>query len=66
MSYWFGGFHNKDEYKMAGMGHVNGFDFDSLKKLLEKNNFVNVQRVPDFRNPEPARNAVLKVVCQKK
>lgn len=65
MAYLFGGFHNKDEYKMEGMGHVNGFDFESLKKLLNKNGFVNVERVPDFRNPEPARNAVLKVVCVK-
>jgi predicted hydrolase (HD superfamily) len=65
MSYWFGGFHNKDEYKMAGMGHVNGFDFDSLKELLEKNGFKDVRRVPDERNPEPARNSILKVICTK-
>ena len=65
MSYLFGGFHNKDEYKMAGMGHVNGFDFESLKKLLLKNGFDDVQRVPDFRNPEPARGAVLKIICVK-
>ena len=65
MSYWFGGFHNKDEYKMEGMGHVNGFDFDSLKKLLEKNGFIGVTRVPDERNPLPARNSILKVICSK-
>ena len=65
MSYWFGGFHNKEEYKMAGMGHVNGFDFDALKSLLEKNGFTNVQRVPDLRNPEPARESILKIVCLK-
>ncbi len=65
MAYWFGGFHNKNEYTMKGMGHVNGFDFSSLKELLEKNNFVNIQRVPDLRNPEPARNAILKVRCYK-
>ena len=65
MSYWFGGFHNKDEYQMAGMGHVNGFDFDALKSLLEKNGFVGVKRVPDERNPEPARGSILKVICTK-
>ncbi len=65
MSYWFGGFHNKEEYKMAGMGHVNGFNFDTLKDLLEKNGFINVERVPDFRNPEPARESILKIVCLK-
>ena len=50
---------------MAGMGHVNGFNFDTLKDLLEKNGFINVERVPDFRNPEPARESILKIVCQK-
>jgi predicted SAM-dependent methyltransferase len=65
MSYWFGGFHNKNEYKMTGMGHVNGFDFDMLEKQLTKNGFSDVKRVPDYRNPEPARHAVLKVICVK-
>jgi predicted SAM-dependent methyltransferase len=65
MSYWFGGFHNKDEYKLAGMGHVNGFDFDTLKTTLERNRFINIKREPDYRNPEPARNAILRVVCRK-
>lgn len=65
MSYLFGGFHNKDEYKMTGMGHVNAFDLNSLTKLLEKNGFRDIVRVPDMRNPLPARNAVLKVICRK-
>lgn len=65
MAYLFGGFHTKDEYKMAGMGHVNAFDTESLKELLEKNGFVNCKRVPDMRNPEPARDAVLKMICEK-
>jgi predicted SAM-dependent methyltransferase len=65
MSYLFGGFHNKDEYKMAGMGHVNAFDFASLQDLLSKNGFANIRRVPDMRNPEPARNSILKVLCEK-
>lgn len=66
MSYWFGGFHNRNEYTLKGMGHVNGFDFNSLKVLLEKNGFVNIQRIPDLRNPEPARNAILRIVCTKR
>lgn len=65
MSYLFGGFHNKNEYMMAGMGHVNAFDSNSLKQLLMKNKFRDIIRVPDMRNPEPARNSVLKVICKK-
>ena len=38
---------------------------EEIKKLLEKNGFKNVTRVPDERNPIPAQNAVLKVVCIK-
>jgi predicted SAM-dependent methyltransferase len=65
LGYLFGGFHEINEYKMEGMGHVNAFDEKSMFELLEKNNFINCQRVPDFRNPEPARDAVLKVICNK-
>jgi predicted SAM-dependent methyltransferase len=65
MSYLFGGFHNKNEYKMQGMGHVNGFDYHSIKKLLEKTNFKNIERVADLRNPEPARDSILKIICIK-
>lgn len=65
MSYWFGGFHNKNEYLMKGMGHVNGFDHESLIKKLEYNKFRNCKRVADLRNPYPAREAVLRIVCQK-
>jgi predicted SAM-dependent methyltransferase len=65
MSYLFGGFHNKDEYKLEGMGHVNAFDQKSLKALLERNGFVDCERHPDMRNPEPARMAVLRMVCKK-
>jgi hypothetical protein len=32
---------------------------------LEKNGFKNIERVPDYRNPEPARGSVLKVICSK-
>ena len=47
------------------MGHVNAFDEKSLTELLEKNGFTNCKRVPDDRNPEPARDAVLKIICNK-
>jgi len=66
MSYLFGGFHNINEYKLEGMGHVNGFDEESLRKLLTKNGFSDCIRVPDMRNPEPARDAVLKMIAIKK
>jgi predicted SAM-dependent methyltransferase len=65
MSYLFGGFHNKDEYQLEGMGHLNAFNQNSLKELLEKNGFMDCNRYPDMRNPEPARNAVIKMVCRK-
>lgn len=65
MSYLFGGFHNAKEYNMQGMGHVNGFDENSLSQLLMNNGFGNCQRVPDYRNPLPARNSVLKIICEK-
>ena len=65
MSYLFGGFHNVNEYKMQGMGHVNAFDEKALKGLLEKNGFVDCIRTADLRNPEPARNSVIKIICRK-
>ena len=66
MSYLFGGFQHPTEYKMEGMGHVNGFDEESLTKLLTKNGFIDCKRVIDNRNPHPARNSVLKMVARKK
>ncbi len=65
MSYLYGGFQNKDEYQLAGMGHVNGFDEASLTSLLHSHHFANVHREPDYRNPAPGRDAVLKIVCYK-
>lgn len=65
MAYLFGGFHNKNEYKQEGMGHLNAFNQKSLKELLENNGFTDCERHPDMRNPEPARMAVLKMVCKK-
>jgi predicted SAM-dependent methyltransferase len=65
MSYLFGGFHNIQEYKLEGMGHVNAFNEKHLEKLLDNNGFVECTRMPDMRNPEPARMAVLKMVCKK-
>lgn len=65
MSYLFGGFHNKDEYKIPGMGHIAAYDYFSLKALLEKNGFCDCLREPDFRNKVGDRDAILKMVCQK-
>ena len=65
MSYLFGGFHNINEYKIPGMGHLNGFDEESLSKLLRKNGFIDCKRYPDERNPEPARGSVLKMIAYK-
>jgi predicted SAM-dependent methyltransferase len=65
MSYWFGGFHNRNEYKLPGMGHVNAFDEKSLTAVLSKNGFKNIVRVDDVRNPKPARDSILKVLCVK-
>ena len=65
MSYLYGGFQNINEYKLAGMGHVNGFDEASLTSLLTEHHFLGVSRVHDTRNPLPGRHAVLKIVCHK-
>ena len=65
MSYLFGGFHNANEYNIPGMGHVNAFDELSLTRLLERNGFGECKRVPDERNPVPARDSVLKMTCVK-
>jgi predicted SAM-dependent methyltransferase len=65
MSYLFGGFHNLNEYKMTGMGHVNGFDEKSLCDLLKNNGFKDCERVTDMRNPDPARNSIIKIICRK-
>jgi len=66
MAYLYGGFQQIDEYKLEGMGHVNGFDETSLTKLLNKNGFSDCKRVPDERNPEPARNSIIKMIAIKK
>ena len=65
MAYLFGGFHNKNEYKQEGMGHVNAFNQKSLKELLENNGFTDCHRHPDMRNPEPARMSVIKMLGKK-
>ena len=66
MDYLYGGFQQINEYKLEGMGHVNGFDETSLTTLLNKNGFSDCKRVSDERNPEPARGAVLKMIAIKK
>lgn len=65
MSYLFGGFHNRFEYQLEGMGHVNGFCEESLARLLEKNGFGFCQRIPDNRNPYPANQSILRMTCRK-
>ena len=65
MSYLYGGFQNINEYQLAGMGHVNGFDETSLTRLLQDHRFVGATRQPDTRNPFPGNQAVLKMVCYK-
>jgi ubiquinone/menaquinone biosynthesis C-methylase UbiE len=65
MDYLFGGWRHPEEYKIPGMGHINGFCEKSLVKLLEDAGFTRVYRVDDDRNPEPARGAVLKLVATK-
>jgi predicted SAM-dependent methyltransferase len=65
MDYLFGGWRHPEEYKIPGMGHVNGFCEASLTKLLVEAGFTNIKRVPDERNPYPACQAVLKMVATK-
>lgn len=61
----YGGWLHPTEHKIPGMGHVNGFNEAKLTKYLVKAGFKNVQRVPDLRNPEPARNSVLRMLAHK-
>ena len=65
MDYLFGGWRHPEEYKIPGMGHINGFSEESLTKLLKEAGFTIIGRVPDDRNPAPARDAVLKMVASK-
>ena len=65
MDYLFGGWRHPEEYKIPGMGHINGFNEASLTKLLEDAGFKDIKRIPDLRNPEPARDAVLLMVATK-
>jgi predicted Fe-S protein YdhL (DUF1289 family) len=65
MDYLFGGWRHPEEHKIMGMGHINGFNEASLSKMLLEAEFSKVMRVPDERNPEPARGAVLKLLAWK-
>lgn len=65
MDYFFGGWRHPDEYKIPGMGHINAFDEPHLIKVMNEAGFEKCVRVPDERNPEPARGAVLKVIGNK-
>jgi ubiquinone/menaquinone biosynthesis C-methylase UbiE len=65
MDYLFGGWRHPEEYKIPGMGHINGFCEQSLERELHKAGFKDIKRVPDLRNPEPARGAVLLMTASK-
>jgi len=65
MDYLFGGWRHPEEYKIPGMGHINGFDQESLSYLLKQAGFSEFYRIDDLRNPEPARGAVLMMVAIK-
>ncbi|MDX1921667.1 MAG: methyltransferase domain-containing protein [Alphaproteobacteria bacterium] len=61
----FGGWVNPKEHHIPGMGHVNGFDEKKLGRVLREAGFSKVERVPDERNPEPARGVVLRMLAVK-
>lgn len=61
----FGGWVNPHEHNIPGMGHVNGFNEKKLKRALKEAGFPHVGRVPDTRNPEPARGVVLRMLATK-
>lgn len=65
MDYLFGGWRHPEEHKIPGMGHINGFCEASLERIMIHAGFSAIQRVPDDRNPIPARDAVLKMVATK-
>lgn len=65
MDYLFGGWRHPEEFKIPGMGHINGFCEKSLIKLLEEAGFRKITRVDDDRNPVPARDAILRIQCVK-
>ena len=65
MDYMYGGWRHPEEFKIPGMGHINGFSEQSLTKMLLDAGFDKVERVPDERNPEGGRDAVLKLLAWK-
>lgn len=65
MDYLFGGWRHPEEHKIPGMGHINGFCEIILHKHLSEAGFKDIKRVPDLRNPEPARGAVLLMTASK-
>jgi len=65
MDYLFGGWRHPEEFKIPGMGHINGFCEKSLVNLLQEAGFTGIYREDDERNPEPARRAVLKLIAIK-
>jgi predicted SAM-dependent methyltransferase len=61
----FAGWLHETDHKIPGMGHINGFNEDKLRKYLMRAGFKEMMRVPDMRNPEPARGSVLKMLAYK-
>lgn len=57
MSYLYGGFYDDKEYKMPGMGHVAGYDEETLIWMLDhlvqedmRRGWREIKRVPDPRH----------------
>lgn len=65
MDYVYGGFRHDQEFSLLGMGHVNGFNEDYLTLLLAEAGYSEFHRVPDERNPEPLRGAILRMFAYK-
>ncbi len=61
MDYVYGGWRHDQEYKIPGMGHVNGFNEEYLAKILKEAGFRMSWRLDDERNPEPLRGAILRM-----
>lgn len=61
----YAGWVHETDHKIPGMGHINGFNQDKLTRYLSNAGFTKIIRVPDLRNPEPARGCVLKMWAYK-
>lgn len=61
----YAGWVNEKDHKIPGMGHINGFNKEKLEKYLSTAGFRTIMRVPDMRNPAPARDSVLRILAYK-